>query len=230
MTSFFRKRAIRYPLTVLSLLGILLAVYLLLTSFWVGLLFSALFAATLGFAWRIEERTYIETEKHIETLSYRVKKVGEEALLELPIGIILINDKNIVEWANPYVLKVFDTNSLVGEELYNLSEQFNTVLQNERLEQSVLTVGERSYNAFFKAEEKLIYLYDITEQLEIETLYHADRTVLGFILVDNYDEVAQAMDDQTRSQLNSLVTSLVNSWATKNGIFAKRIATDRFEQ
>ena len=61
----------------------------------------------MGFTWKMEEQTYIETEKHIETFSYRVKKVGEEALLELPIGIILINDKNTVEWANPYAAKIF---------------------------------------------------------------------------------------------------------------------------
>ena len=36
------------------------------------------------------------------------------------------------------------------------------------------------------------------------------------------------MDDQTRSQLNSLVTSLINSWGMENGIFVKRIASDRF--
>ena len=38
-----------------------------------------------------------------------MKKVGEEALLQLPIGIILINEKNSIEWANPYALKVFDS-------------------------------------------------------------------------------------------------------------------------
>ena len=102
------------------------------------------------------------------------------------------------------------------------------LLKSEKVENNVLTVGEQSYKVFYKAEEKLIYLFDITEQLEIETLYYADRTVLGIILVDNYDELAQAMDDQTRSQLNSLVTSLVNSWGTENGIFVKRIASDRF--
>ena len=53
----------------------------------------------------------------------------------------------------------------------------------------ILTVGEQSYKVFYKAEEKLIYLFDITEQLEMESLYYADRTVLGIILVDNYDEL-----------------------------------------
>lgn len=229
MTSFFRKRAIRYPLTVLSILGVMAAVLLLLFQFWPGLLFSVLFMVTMGFAWKMEEQTYIETEKHIETLSYRMKKVGEEALLELPIGIILINEKNIVEWANPYAAKVFaHQETLIGDDLFDLSGQFHSILKSEKVESNVLTIGEQSYKVFYKAEEKLIYLFDITEQLVMETLYYADRTVLGIILVDNYDEVSQAMDDQTRSQLNSLVTSLVNSWGTTNGIFVKRIATDRF--
>ena len=105
MTSFFRKRAIRYPLTALSLLGMMAAVFLLISQFWLGLLFTVLFMVAMGVAWKMEEQTYIETEKHIETLSYRMKKVGEEALLELPIGIILINEKNVVEWANPYAVK-----------------------------------------------------------------------------------------------------------------------------
>ena len=228
MTSFFRKRAIRYPLAALSLLGVLAAVFLLLTHFWLGLLFFVLFGIAVGFTWKIEERTYIETEKHIEALSYRMKKVGEEALLQLPIGIILINEKSSIEWANPYVLKVFNSDSLIGEDLFSLTEQFHSIVKSENPETDVLTVGERSFKVFYKAEEKLIYLFDITEKLGMEKLYFADRTVLGNILIDNYDELAQAMDDQTRSQLNSLVTSHINKWGTENGIFVKRIASDRF--
>ena len=115
MTSFFRRRTIRYPMAVLSFLGMTTAVYLLMFQFWFGLIFSVLFIATIGAAWKIEDQTYVETEKHIKMLSHRIKKVGEEALLELPIGIILINDNKIVEWANPYVSKVFDLELVIGK-------------------------------------------------------------------------------------------------------------------
>ena len=228
MTSFFRKRTIRYPLLVLSILGMMAAALLLMDSFWLGLLFTLLFVVTAGVAWKLEDRTYIETEKHIETLSYRVKKVGEEALLELPIGIILINEKNSIEWANPYAMNVFTADTLIGNELFDLSEHFRRIVKGESTDSENLTVGDQTYRVVYNAEEKLIYLFDITEQVEIESLYYADRTVLGIILVDNYDELSQAMDDQTRSQLNSLVTSLINRWGTENRIFVKRIASDRF--
>lgn len=228
MTSFFRKRTIRYPLAALSLLGMVAAVILLMSQFWPGLIFAVLFVSSIGIAWKMEDQTYIETEKHIKTLSHRIKKVGEEALLQLPIGIMLINDDKIVEWANPYVSQVFDLELLIGSELFDLSEQLHTIVKSENAEQVVMTVGDKSYKVSYNAEEKLIYLFDVTEKLSIETLYYADRTVLGIILVDNYDELAQAMDDQTRSQLNSLVTSLVSKWGKENGVYVKRIASDRF--
>ena len=55
--------------------------------------------------WKVEEITYNETEKHIESLSFRMKKVGEEAFLEMPIGILLINEQYMIEWANPFMLQ-----------------------------------------------------------------------------------------------------------------------------
>ena len=228
MTSFFRRRTIRYPMAVLSFLGMMAAVYLLMFQFWFGLIFSVLFIATIGTAWKIEDQTYVETEKHIKMLSHRIKKVGEEALLELPIGIILINDNKIVEWANPYVSKVFDLELVIGKELFDLSEELHTIVESKNAERVVFTVGDNSYKVSYNIEEKLIYLFDVTEKLAIETLYYADRSVLGIILVDNYDELSQAMDDQTRSQLNSLVTSLVSKWGIENEVYIKRISSDRF--
>ncbi|MBO1914444.1 hypothetical protein J4G37_57700, partial [Microvirga sp. 3-52] len=107
---------------------------------------------------------------------------------------------------------------LIGMELEDLSNQLYSIVDLENGEQDILSVNEKSYKVSYNAAEKLIYLFDVTKQLAIETLYHADRTVLGILLVDNYDELSQAMDDQTRSQLNSLVTSLVTKWGKENGI------------
>jgi len=195
-----------------------------MSEFWAALIFFILFVIALGFAWKIEEQTYVETEKHIETLSFRMKKVGEEALLQLPIGIILISEKNIIEWVNPYVLKIFESESLLGEDLFSLTEQFHSIVKGEDLETENLKIGDRTFKVVYKTEDKLLYLFDITERVGMKKLYFADRTVLAMILIDNYDDLAQAMDDQTKSQLNSLVTSYVNKWGTENGIFVCPIA------
>lgn len=228
MSAFFRQRKLRIPLLALLILGLAAAILISLRSEWVGGIFIILFGALFVYAWITEKRVYEATEKHIETLSYRMKKVGEEALLEMPIGILLVNENFDIEWANPYMTSTLEYDTLIGESLFGLSDEFQTLAKSEEAEDMIISLGERKYRVYYKADDRLFYLFDITEQVEIETLYYADRTVIGILFIDNYDELSQGMDDQTRSNLNSLVTSLINEWGAHYGIFVKRISSDRF--
>lgn len=168
-----------------------------------------------------------ETEDYISTLSYRVKKVGEEALMEMPIGIMLINDDYYIEWTNPFVASCFLEDTLVGRSLYDVSPSIIPLIKQE-VETEIITLNERKFRVIHKVEEKLLYFFDVTEQTEIEKLYEDERTAIAIIFLDNYDELTQGMDDQTRSSLNNSVTSILNKWAKDNGVLLKRISSERF--
>lgn len=210
------------------LLGGVASYLLLSNNSLIGLLFALLVIGVSVYAWILEQRVYEETEKHIETLSYRMKKVGEEALLEMPIGILLINDQYVIEWANPYMTQKLSFDTIIGEELLSISKDFQQLIRQEDSKEITISLDNNEYKVYYKAEEKLLYFFDITEQVEMESLYYGDRTVIGVLFIDNYDEIAQGMDDQTRGQLNSIITSCVNNWGAKYGIYVKRISSDRF--
>ncbi|KYG89832.1 DHH family phosphoesterase [Metasolibacillus sp. FSL H7-0170] len=224
----FRKRLIRYPLFLISLLVLVAAILLFLWNVWVALAYILVALGGLFYVWKMEKTAYIETEKHIEKLSFRMKKVGEEAFLELPIGIVLINKDYNIEWANPFMLNILNRDSLIGEELFTISEELYSIMQPEEKRELTVTIDERKYRTYYKETEKLLYFFDVTEQVEIETQYFADRTVIAVLFIDNYDELTQAMDDQTRSLTNTMVTSIVNEWAANYGIYVKRVSSDRF--
>jgi cyclic-di-AMP phosphodiesterase len=223
-----RSRLLRIPLIILTILAILTASLFMYFNVIVGFIYGIIATVVIAYAWYSEIKVFEQTEKHIETLSFRMKKVGEEAFFELPIGILLINDQYKIEWANPFVTKMLDVESLIGEDMFILSDGMYSLIKPEEKIEITITVRERKYRVFFKREEKLLYFFDVTEQVEIESQYFADRTVLGILFIDNYDEITSTMDDQSRSMANSLVTSIINGWASREGIFVKRVASDRF--
>lgn len=228
METLFRKRPIRWPLTALTILGYIGAVGLFLFHFWVGLLYTISFTFLIAMIWRDEEKTYQSTEKHIASLSYRLKRVGEEALLQLPIGILLVDERGKIDWANEYACNIFHVDSLIGESLEGAPEILQTIFEEETTFTSHVAIGERMYDIDYRKNDRLFYLFDVTDRVEVKTLYEGDRTVIGIVLIDNYEELAQRMDDQTKSQMNSFVTSLIDNWAREHGIFMKRVAADRF--
>ncbi|MCG3230976.1 cyclic-di-AMP phosphodiesterase GdpP [Bacillus subtilis] len=227
MPSFYEKPLFRYPiyaLIALSIITILISFYF---NWILGTVEVLLLAVILFFIKRADSLIQQEIDAYISTLSYRLKKVGEEALMEMPIGIMLFNDQYYIEWANPFLSSCFNESTLVGRSLYDTCESVVPLIKQE-VESETVTLNDRKFRVVIKRDERLLYFFDVTEQIQIEKLYENERTVLAYIFLDNYDDVTQGLDDQTRSTMNSQVTSLLNAWAQEYGIFLKRTSSERF--
>lgn len=227
MPAFIEKRSIRYPFYGLIGITVVLLIVLAYYNWILSLVGLFLIIPPFYYMLVIDSRQRKEMEDYISTLSYRVKRVGEEALMEMPIGIMLINDEYSIEWTNPFLSSYFDEETLIGRSLYEIADTLIPLIKQE-VGTEIITLHERKFRVILKSEEKLLYFFDVTEQKEIEQMYHDERTVIAVIFLDNYDELTQGMDDQMRGSINNMVTSTLNKWAQDNGIFLKRISSERF--
>lgn len=227
MPVFLKKNKMKQLIFVLSFITIIFFGILSLYQLIFGMIGIIIFGWFLYFIYLQDMKFRDEVQTYVETLSYRVKKVGEEALMEMPFGIMLISDEYFIEWANPFLTSCFHEETLIGKSLYDLCDPLIPMLKQE-LDTDVITLNDRKYKVYYKKNEKLLYFFDITDQAIIEQLYEEEKTVIAIIYLDNYDELTQGMDDQTRSSLNSLVTSILNNWANQFGIFLKRVSSERF--
>ncbi|MFL6559250.1 MAG: DHH family phosphoesterase, partial [Bacillus sp. (in: firmicutes)] len=227
MPAFLEKRSIRYPFYGLFGVTLVLLIVLYLYNWKLSVAGLFLMLIPLYYMFVVDRRQRKEMEEYITTLSYRVKRVGEEALMEMPIGIMLINEEYYIEWTNPFLASCFDEDTLAGRSLYDVADTLIPLIKQE-VETEIITLHERKFRVIHKREERLLYFFDVTEQKEIEKMYQNDRTVISIIFLDNYDDLTQGMDDQMRGSINNLVTSILNKWAQDNGIFLKRISSERF--
>lgn len=227
MPSFYEKPLFRYP--IYALIGVAAAAILVVFfySWMLGIACTLLLGLVLYFLKQADLKIKSEMEEYISTLSYRLKKVGEEALMEMPIGIMLINEQYYIEWTNPYLASCFKEGTLIGRTLYDVAEELVPMIKEEA-EFETIALNGRNFRVIIKREERLLYFFDVTAQSEIEKQYENERTVLALIYLDNYDEVTQGLDDQTKSSINSGVTSLLNKWANDYGLFLKRVSSERF--
>lgn len=227
MPDFYNKPLFRYPIIALISITVIFILFLLFFEWIIGLIGIVALIIVLFFLKRTDLKMKSTMEEYISTLSYRLRKVGEEALMEMPIGIILFNEQHFIEWTNPFIASVLGEDSLVGQSLYHVSDSLVPLI-NQEAEEEKITIHEKKFKIIIKREERLLYFFDVTEQIEIEKQYEDERTVLAVIFLDNYDEITQGMDDQLRSVINSKITSLLNKWANDFDIYLKRVSSERF--
>ncbi|MBU8905778.1 DHH family phosphoesterase [Desertibacillus haloalkaliphilus] len=226
MPEFLKKQWYGSHMIALFSLAVVFIVIVSIYQWKIGIIGFFLLGVVLLFSFQARKRFEGNLEDYISTLSYRVNKAGEEAVVQMPIGIILYNNDSTIQWANPY-MSSFLEGEFFDKSLDDISKEIIPIVEDEQEEEKIMIDG-KYYHMFIKREERLLYFFDMTEKEETLELYHKEKTVIGFIYLDNYDEVTQGMDDQVRSKLMSKITSALNQWANDYEVFLRRTSTDRF--
>lgn len=228
MPDYQRNSLLGSHLWIIYILSAILIVALWYYDSIIGLIAGIVLAVSILYSIRREKHQQKEIENYIQTISSRIRNVSEEALTELPFGIVLYNEDYQIEWINPYMRGIeLESEQLVGAFLDVLSEDLITNIKEEKSEMWI-ELSDRNYRALIRKEERLLYLFDKTDQLELENRYENEQTVLMTIFLDNYEDITLTMNDAARSQLNSEVTSIINNWGKKYGLYLKRTSQERF--
>lgn len=217
-----------------SLLGIIVMLFIvLIVSFIVnwplGLVLLVVYLIIAGILYFTVEDVIEKTNKYITDLSYRVHKGEQEALIKMPIGMLLYNDEEDIQWVNPYFQKYFDTKEILGRNLKYVDPFLHQQVQLATSGQSTTIKWKKKQFQFVAQKDiNMLYLIDITKYAQIEDKYREEQPVIGQIFIDNFDEISQSLNDRRKSNLNNFVTNQLTSWALHNNIYLKRFDDDRF--
>src|SRR5690625_2742743 len=110
-----KRKWLSSHLWIIYSLSILLLILIWYYQWLLGLVMTLFLIASFFYTLRTERILFNETEKYISTLSSRIEKVGEVALLQMPIGIILFNEQYEIEWINPFMTQFRAEDDLLGQ-------------------------------------------------------------------------------------------------------------------
>ncbi|SDI49488.1 DHH family phosphoesterase [Natribacillus halophilus] len=226
MPNLLKKHWYYYPIVFVFVIAVVMNTIL---AFFQWQLALVGFAILIGFGWLayyVLKQVQADLAKYISTLSHRVNRAGEKAVTNLPVGILLYDQNEHIQWVNPY-LHAYLPDEYLGKSITALSSDLPGLLQNKQTEHH-LQMNDREYYVYQRAEERLLYFFDMTETVQTQELYDQEQMVIAHILLDNYDDVTQGLDDQVTSRLRGGVLSLLNQWANEHNIFLRSVADDRF--
>lgn len=174
----------------------------------------------------------INTNNYASNLSYRIKRGGQEAMIKMPLGILLYDEDQQIQWVNPYLQLFLKNNDMIGTSLKNLDEQLyksiNDAIRDKDTNNRVIRVGKHKCEIVVQNDLGVVYILDITKYAAIERRYQDQRLSIGLIFIDNYDELSQAMGDQNLTDMSSYIQNALNEYAKRFNAYLKRIDEDHY--
>ncbi|MEX1029025.1 MAG: DHH family phosphoesterase [Paenibacillaceae bacterium] len=204
----------------------LFVIILMIYDWRLGGISLVLFVASVYLTLMAEKAFRKDLDSYVNTLSHRVKRASFEVIHEMPIGILLYSEEKVVEWHNPFIAKMMEKDSVVGEPLIEL---FPMLKQNKDKDGKLdVTIGKHQYQLIIKAEERLLYFTNVTEYVHLQRLYESEQPAFGIVMLDNLEEASQGLDDQTRAVMLGKVTGQLSEWSNKHHLYLRRLAADRY--
>ena len=155
-----------------------------------------------------------------------------------PQAEVRLSDGEIL-WHNRQLQKALNTvESRVGERITDVLPDFSLDwLSSGKLESpDEVQIRERRFRClgfgprYDKGDEAVAQLIwiDSTELLETRDEYLRSRPVVSIILIDNYDELTNNLNDTGVSNLNAALNERISAWADKIGGLLRKLERNRF--
>ena len=214
---------------VLSLLGAIIGT---LISPLFGLAMVLLFILTTIF---VTYGIYVlagNTNNYAANLSYRIKRGEQEAMIKMPLGIMLYDKDRQIQWINPYLQMYLHGKDIIGSSISSVDKELakyvDDAIKSNSNQNKIIKWGDRKFEMVVQDDLGVVYLLDITRYANIEEKYKQERLAIGLIFIDNYDELSQSMSDQNLTNMSSYVQNALSNYAGQFNSYLKRIDEDHF--
>lgn len=166
------------------------------------------------------------------SITYKVKKAGETAFNELPIGIIVIDKDLKIMWSNNQAKNIF-MSQLENINLKDLSlplqEQMNELEPNE-IGQIVFQTN--IYGVIYQVEylvtNNVLYFTNINDYVNLQTRYKNRTLAVGYINIDNLEEALADFDVQERAEYQGKIIGSIAKWSESFGSYVRAYSDSRY--
>jgi len=219
------KKALLIPFILLVLTAIALVIVWLIFNQIVAGIASAILLVMIIVSGVLMRQAFLKMDNYVDDLSGHISTSSNKAIKHLPIGMIVLDEDNHIEWMNQFVSEHIETN-VISE---NVNEVFPNILkQLEKVQEVEIENNNYYYHVRYSEHEHCLYFFDITETVHTYELYEDSKPNIATLFLDNYDEITQNMNDTQRSEINSMVTRVISRWAQEYNIYFKRYNSDQF--
>jgi len=176
-----------------------------------------------------------EITKYIENLTFNIDSATKDTLLNFPMPLVVIELDGTIIWYNSSFRGIFKGQQLFDRAIGAFIEDLDpgSIIDSSGRVTKEVDIDDRHFTVlgnYIKIDGKyerdeyilMLYLIDNTELVELKSRYEKEKTCVGVIIIDNYDDLMHSMDDSVRPQMLAEIDKKMNVWTSHtNGVLRK---------
>ncbi len=187
-----------------------------------GLFLISLITFTL-YSYEVLIRRKMEWTNYVDNLSKEADVATHHAIRDVPIPMVLVDQIGNIIWYNTKFLEICETKKLINMKITELMDGMDIEDVNIELKQNIeVSFKDKHYKVEYnildishtdknKVEHMtMLYFKDTTEYIDLKKKYTDEKVNIGFIYIDNYEELMDESDEATKFMMFSEIDKKLN--------------------
>ena len=193
----------------------------------------------LAYTYFANNKRKSEISEQLQDLTLSVDSAAKSSLINSPFPLIILETDGNVVWRSSKFITEFaniDINNYIDELMIDIKDEIEKS-KDEKIKsiERKLEIGNETYKVkgeFLKRKKNekrkpakymiILYFINETEKYELRKETENQKTCVGIIMIDNYEEVMQRIETEQRTQLIAKIESTMYDWVNEtNGILLK---------
>ena len=185
-----------------------------------------LFAIVSIFTFFVVKNEFINRATRVSEIEKSISKVMKNTLNDIQIPMMVLTKKDELIWTNKSFSFV-----ITPEDLEKLLIQIDSKTNTGSY---ILEFGENSYEVYTNLVEaqgevfKLLSFVDKTEEKNMRLKIKEDRMCVGTLVVDNYEDILQGLDNTERINLTTQIDSEIRKWGKLHRCIVSKNEKDKY--
>ena len=214
-----------------------ITIFLIYYNYVEGLLFVSLLLFTL-YCYEIVIHRRTEWTTYIENVSKDMDIATHHAVTNMPIPIVLIDHSGDVIWYNSKFLEICNIKRIINVNISDIIPSISTEdIDIETKKDIDIHYEDRDYNVSYSVLDvshtdkevpeymTMLYFVDQTEHMQLKKSYNDEKINIGFIYIDNYEELIEETDEASKFVILAEVDKKLNRLSRETKSVIKK--TDR---
>lgn len=181
-----------------------------------------------------------ELINYIEELSSEFDSATKHAIFNMPFPLVLIDENGVITWYNTPFMDMIVEDDILNERIYELIPNLTIEDMEKRDENTPINIqyGSKYYKIYInKVDTKknslrnniiMLYWVDNTDYILLEEDYKDEKTVVGLIYVDNYDDIKSSTLDVNRPLVLAEIDKRVSAYFAQYQGIVRKYENDKY--
>lgn len=182
-----------------------------------------------------------ELIKYIENLTFDIDSATKGTLLNFPLPLVVLESDGVIVWYNSLFRNIFEGADLLERAISHFVEnlKLEELAKDTKNISKEVEINNKHYTMlgnYITAEEEaknnngvlMLYFIDNTSHIELKQKYDEEKEMAGIILIDNYEDIVQGIDDAHVAQIFAEVDAKINNWSEPSECVIKKFERDKY--